>query len=109
SARCDLSLPKLDLVGATGDLLEDRLAAVERIAALVDISDLHRLTELQRSGVGLFRARDQSEQCCLSGTVWTNDADNAAAGQREIEAVDQQVVAVPLFQPSCFDDHVAEA
>src|SRR5438067_4346055 len=46
-ARRDFSFSQLDLVVAAGDLLPHGLVAVERIAALIDIPDLHRLADLQ--------------------------------------------------------------
>jgi hypothetical protein len=40
-----LARPDLDDLGALGDLLEDRLVGVERIAALVDVAQLDRVAD----------------------------------------------------------------
>src|SRR5262249_32130309 len=51
---------------------------------------------------------DHPEQRRLAGAVRTDDADNPAAREREVEVLDQQVVAVALLQPARLDDRVAE-
>ena len=107
-ARRDLALAELDLVVAAGDLLEDGLVRVERVAALIDVADLHGLADLERPRVGLLLARDHPEQRRLAGAVGPDDADDAAARQREVEVLDQHVVAVALLQAARFDDDVAE-
>ena len=63
---------------------------------------------LQRPAVGLLLPGDHPEQRRLAGAVGTDDADDAAARQREVEAVDQQVVAVALPETARLDDDVAE-
>src|SRR5258708_31156317 len=107
-ARSDFSLAELDLVGAPGDFFEHRLIGVERFAALIDMADANRFADPQRSAVGLLLARDHAEQRGLAGTVRADDTNDAAARQREVESVDQQVVAITLPQASCLHDHVAE-
>ena len=107
-ARRDLALAELDLVGAAGDLVEHGLVRVERVAALIDVADLHRLADPQRAGVRLLHPGDHPEQRRLAGAVRADDADDAAARQREVEVVDQQVVAVALLHAARFDDDVAE-
>ena len=97
-ARRDLPLAELDLVVAAGDLLEHGLVRVERVAALIDVADLHRLADPQRAGVRLLLPGDHPEQRRLAGAVRTDHADDAAARQGEVEVVDQQVVAVALAQ-----------
>src|SRR5262249_36572337 len=106
--RRDLLLAKLDLVVAAGDFLPDALVGVERLAALIDVADLHRVANPERAGVGLLLSGDHPEQRRLAGAVWTDNADDAAARQREIKAVDEQVVLVAFAQPARFDDDVAE-
>ena len=108
-ARRDLRLPIVDLVLAAGDLFPDALVRRQRVAALVDVAELHRLAEPQRAGVRLFRAGDHPEQRRLAGAVRADDADDAAGRQREVEVVDQQLIAVRLAQAAGFDDDVAEA
>ena len=69
---------------------------------------LHGFANLQRAAVGLLLPGDHPEQRRLAGAVRPDHADDAAARQREVEAVDQQVVAVALAQAARFDDDVAE-
>ena len=96
------------LVEAVGDLVEHGLVRIERVAALIDIADLHRLAEPQRAGVGLLLTGDQPEQRRLAGAVRADDADDAAARQRERQVVEQHRVAVGLAQVARLDHHVAE-
>ena len=86
------------------------MSAIERVAALIDVADLHRLAEPQRAAVGLLLPGDHPEQRRLAGAVRADHADDAAARQREVEVVDQQQCR---RSPSCrlarLDDDVAEA
>ena len=78
----DLALvAEVDLVLALGDLFPDRLRAVEGVAALVDIAEADRLTDLEGAGTGLLLVRDHPEQGRLAGTVRADDADDAAGRQ----------------------------
>src|SRR5438067_1793488 len=108
-ARRDLLLSELDLVVAAGDLLEYRLVRIERLAALIDVADLHRLADLQRPLVRLLLRGDHPEERRLAGAVRADDADDAAGRQREVEVLDEQLVAVAFLQPARFDHGVAEA
>ena len=87
---------------------QTRLVGVERVARLIDVADLHGLAEPQRAAVGLLLPGDHPEQRRLAGAVRADDADDAAARQREVDVVDQQQVAVALAQAARFDDDVAE-
>ena len=84
------------------------LLGVQRVAALIDVAELHRLAEAQRAGVRLLLARDHPEQRGLAGAVRADHADDAAGRQREDEIVDQQLIAVGLAHAARFDDHVAQ-
>src|SRR5437762_3545667 len=83
-------------------------------AKLSSASSSARSVSTSRSLVGsssrsrLLRPGDHPEQGRLSGAVRPDDADNAAARQREVEILDQQVVAVALAQVAGFNDDVAE-
>ena len=96
------------LVEAAGDFLPDVLLAVERVARLIDIAELHRLADLDGAGVGLLLAGDHAEQRGLAGAVRADHADDAAGRQLEGQIVDQQVVAVALPQVLEVDDVLAE-
>ena len=60
------------------------------------------------AGVGLLAAGDHLEQRRLAGAVGADDADDAGAGKREREVLDQQTIAEALAQPVDLDDGVAE-
>src|SRR5262249_50718921 len=81
-----------------GDFLPDVLLAVERIAGLIDVAEMHRLADLDAALVGLFLVDDHAKQRRLAGTVRPDHADDAARRQAEGEIVDQQVVAIALAQ-----------
>src|SRR6202046_4714069 len=97
-ARIDLALAELQHVEAARNLPPDRRLAVEAVARLVDIAEMHRLADLDRAVVGLLLARDHAEQSGLAGAVRSDDADDAARRQLEGEIVDQQVVAESLIE-----------
>src|SRR5437867_371902 len=99
---------ELDLVVPARDLFPDGLGGRERFAALIDVADLHGLPEPQRAGIRLLLPGHHPEQRRLAGAVRSDDADDAAARQREIEVVDEEVVAVALLQIACLDDDIAE-
>ena len=84
------------------------LFGIERVAALVDIAELHRLADADRAGVGLFLAGDHAEQRRLAGAVRPDDADDAAGRQLERQILDQQLVAIALVQAVDLDDDIAE-
>src|SRR5205823_3111910 len=70
-------------------------------------ADRHRLPDLQRPGVGPLLPGDHPEERRLAGAVRADHADDAAARQREVEIVHQQVVAVAFPQLPRFDDDIA--
>jgi hypothetical protein len=53
-----------------------------RIAALVDVGDLHRFADLDFAGVRLFLAGDHAEQRRFAGAVRADDADDGARAAR---------------------------
>src|SRR5215510_7545447 len=89
----------LDRVEPVRDLLPDGLLRVERIAALVDVGELHGLPELERARVGLLLAHQDPEQRRLARAVGADHADDAARREAEGESVEEQLVAVGLPQP----------
>src|SRR5262245_17994980 len=103
-----LAVPELDHVVAARDLLEHRLLAVERVARLIDITELHRLADADRAFIGFVIADDHAEQRGLAGAVRPDYADNAARRQLEGEIVDQQLFAEALVQLIGFDHDIAE-
>src|SRR5436190_13448851 len=61
---------------AVADLLPDRLVVVERVAALVDVCELHRVAGANRAAVGLELSRQHSKQRRFAGAVRPYDADD---------------------------------
>ena len=57
---------------------------------------------------GRLGAGEHAEQRGLAGTVRPDDADDAAARQREIQVIDQQAIAESLAQALDLDDQVAQ-
>src|ERR1041385_5026680 len=76
-ARRDLALSEQELLFACGDFLPDVLVRVERGAALIDESDLHRSPPLELAAVGLLFADDHSKERRLARAVRADDADYA--------------------------------
>ena len=76
--------------------------------ALVDIADLHRRTDAQRAGIGLFLARQHAEQRGLARAVGADDADDAAGRQLEVDVFIQQPVVIALGQIFGLDHQVAQ-
>jgi hypothetical protein len=56
-ARIHFLLAEKDYVVAVGNLFPDRLLAIERIPRLIDVAEMNRLTDLDRSFIGLFLVR----------------------------------------------------
>src|SRR5262245_29167690 len=82
-ARRELAPRDQDPLLAAADLLPDGLARVERVARLVDVGELHRLSDAQLAAVGLLLADDQAEERGLAGPVGADHADDAARRERE--------------------------
>ncbi|CAJ7141519.1 Uncharacterised protein [Burkholderia pseudomallei] len=96
-------------VGAARDFLEHRLRAVERIAALVDVRELHRRPQHDFARVRLFLAGQHLEQRRLAGAVRADDADDRAGRDLEVQVVDQQAVAERFADVLELDHFIAEA
>ena len=108
--RVDGSRTERNLLRAAGELLEDRLVVVQRIAALVHVHQLDRLAHDHLALVGLVDSGDHLEQRRLAGAVGADDADDGAGRYRAIESIDEQAAAlVPLGHALHVHDDVAEA
>ena len=94
----NLRLAHLDEVEPLGDDLPQVLVRVDATAALVDVGDLDGLTDLQVATVEWFETHDRLEQGRLSDTVGANDADDAVAGKREAQPVNEHPVAEALLE-----------
>src|SRR5690606_40715878 len=83
SARAHVVAVDLHVVEPVRDFLPDVLRRVEMIAALVDITEMHRLADFDRAAVGLLLPGDDLEQRRFAGAVRPDHADDAARGQHE--------------------------
>ena len=95
-------------VGAAGDLVEDGLAAVEAVAALVDVGEFHGFADIDFAGIGLFLACQHAEQRRFTSAVRTDDADDGAGRDTERQFVHQQAIAEGLADFLELDDLVAQ-
>ncbi len=102
----DLGVAQFDQLGAAGNLFPDGRVGVERIARLVDIGQLHRVTQRDRARIGLFLAGDHAEQRRFPGAVRADHADDGARGNAERQVLDQLAVAV-MFAEVLDLDHLA--
>src|SRR4029077_17386921 len=82
-----------DDVGPAGDFLPDILRAIERIARLVDIGQLHGRAHDDLALVRFLLSRDQLEQGRLAGAIRADDADDRARRYFETEVIDQHAIA----------------
>src|SRR5689334_4808154 len=116
-APVDLPAAHDHAVAPVGDLLEYAPVAVERVATLVDVRELHGRADAQRAGVGgVLGGRtagrggdDHPEQRGLARAVGPDDTDDAPGRQREREVVDEEAVAEPLREVLGLDHEVTEA
>ena len=106
--RRRLKFADLDQILSARNFLPDRLVVVEIFSRLVDACDLHTFAEADRSRIRLFAARDHAKQRGLAGAVRTDDANDAASRQREIERVHQQLFTEAFPDVMCLDHDIAE-
>src|SRR4051812_3926687 len=104
AARIDLALAQKDQFVAAGNFFPHRLLAVEVVARLVDIAEMHALADDNGALVRGFLLGDHPEQRGLAGAVGADHADDAARRQLEGEIVDQHAVAKTLAEAFEVDD-----
>src|SRR5688572_33404546 len=73
------------LIFPARDLLPHALVRAEGVAALIDVSELHRLAQAQRAAIGLLLSGHHPEQRRLAGAIRPDHADDAAPWQCEPE------------------------
>src|SRR2546423_12375132 len=88
-ARVHFTLAQKNDVVAARDLLPDILAALERVAGLVDIAEVNGVADRDRTLIGLLLPGDHPEQRGLAGAVRADDPHNAAGRQPEGQIVNQ--------------------
>src|SRR5258706_5728995 len=107
-AGLDSAAAEIERIRAARDLLPHRLLRLERLAALVNVGERHRVAHAQGAAVWLLLPRDHPEQRRLAGPVRTDHPDDAATWQLERQVVDEDPIAAPLLHVIGFDDDVAE-
>src|SRR5690606_33525317 len=108
-ARLDLDAVDVEDVEAGVDPLEHGLVACQRVAALVDVGQVHGRADHDLAGVGLFLAGDHLEERGLAGAVGADDAADRARRHDEAQVVDEQAVAEALGDVLELDHRVAQA
>src|SRR5215472_19087167 len=73
TARINLPLAEQDLLVSAGNFLPHRLLAVEIVARLVDIAEMHGLADGDAALVRFLLVGDHAEQRGLAGAVRTDD------------------------------------
>src|SRR5205085_9140529 len=94
SARRLIVAVDLHVVEPVRNLLPDIVLVVEMVAALVDITEVHGVADVDGAAVGLLDAGDDLEQGRFAGAVRADHADDAARRQGEGQIVEQQFVTI---------------
>ena len=90
--------------------LPDAVVAVEQLhRVLREVAELHRRAERDAAGVGRGVAGDELEQRRLAGAVHAHHAPALAAADPEVEAVEDDALAVGLVHAGELHDVVARA
>src|SRR6202048_4069660 len=108
AARIDLALAQNNEFVAAGDFLPHALLAVETVARLVDIAEMHALADRDGALVRRLLLGDHPEQRGLAGAVRADHADDAAGRQLECEIVDQDALAEGFAQAFEIDHVLAQ-
>ena len=64
---------------------------------LIYVGQFHCFTHLERSAVGFLQSHDETEECGLAGSVWTDYSYYAVGREREVQVVEQHFFAKCLF------------
>ena len=78
---------------------------VEGVPALVDVGQIYRRADLERTRVGRLATGDHPKQGGLAGSVGPDNADDPSRRKGEREVIDQQPVSVSLVNV-IGDDHL---
>ncbi|SKY83302.1 30S ribosomal protein S5 [Mycobacteroides abscessus subsp. abscessus] len=97
------------MVEPVGNDLPDVLLGIDPGATLVDIAQLDGLAHLDLAAVGVLQPDDGLEQGGLADTVGADHADDAVAGQREREVLDEGAALETLVEVFDLDHHIAQS
>src|SRR3954469_19203316 len=81
AARIDLALAEQDKLVTAGNFLPDVFRAVEGVARLIDIAEMHALADRDGALVRRLLLGDHPEQRGLAGAVRADHADDTARRQ----------------------------
>jgi hypothetical protein len=95
-ARIHLMLAELDDVVAARDFLPDGFVRVEMVAALVDITKLHRIADADFAAIRLSAPVIILNSVDLPAPFGPMTPTMPPGGSFEIEVFDQQAIAKPL-------------
>ena len=84
------------------------LGRIYVLMLLVHIRNLDRLANLKRALINLLQPHNQTEQSSLTGTVRADDPDNAVRRKREIQVIEQQLVAERLLHALSLNHLIAK-
>jgi hypothetical protein len=98
-----------DHVRAVRDLLVDREVVAQGLPRLIDVTEMGRLAELDRSRIRLLAADDHVDEGRLAEAVRTGDADDRPGRHVEVEIAQQDLVSVRLVHAPHRDDLAAES
>ena len=79
----------MDQLVAAADDFPNGLLGVDVGMLLIDIADLHGVTDFESAGVGLLETHDETEQGGLSSAIGTDDTHDAALRQAEVEIFEE--------------------
>src|SRR6185437_4280577 len=91
-----------------GNLLPHGLLVIERVAGLVHVGQLHRWPGADLATVRGLTAGQHPKQSRFARTVGSDDAHDAAARQREGQAIDEEPLAIALAQSLHLDHELAQ-
>src|SRR5262245_53286423 len=80
-ARGDLAFSERELLFAARNFLPDVVVALERLARLIDVRDLHGVADAEGAAVGLLLPDEHAKQRRLARAVRPDHADDTAPRQ----------------------------
>ena len=94
--RVVVLLVKVDVLGHVTDGVNHPLALVKFHSFLTVVGKFHGFADLKITAVGLDNVEQQLDECGLTHTVITHDAQLLVAGKRVVEIVENHLVAITL-------------
>src|SRR5690606_34242713 len=95
-------------VETVGYFLPHGIGRIERIAALIHVSELHGFAERDAAAVWLFLTNEHAQERGLTSAVTTDDAHDAAARHIEGQVIDEHAITEAFGDVIHFDDLLTE-